>query len=83
MSGVGQDIREIENSVLEKERKLYSDISRGNYSLITKNLESIKSDLRYLSIIANGSPMDKRDNLKVMEFLRIHLEKLWDLSIPA
>ena len=83
MSSIGWEIRELENSILAKEEQLYSDISKGDYNSITKNLESIKSDLKYLSILANGSPMNKKDNLKVMEFLRIHLDKLWDLSIPA
>ncbi len=83
MSSIGWEIRELENSILAKEKQLSDDISNGNYNSITKNLESIKSDLKYLSILANGSPMNKKDNLKVMEFLRIHLDKLWDLSIPA
>ncbi len=83
MSSIGWEIRELENSILAKEKQLSDDISNGNYNSITKNLESIKSDLKYLSILANGSPMNKKDNLKVMEFLRIHLDKLWDLSVPA
>ncbi len=83
MSSIGWEIRELENSILAKEKQLSDDISNGNYNSITKNLESIKSDLKYLSILVNGSPMNKKDNLKVMEFLRIHLDKLWDLSIPA
>lgn len=83
MSSIGWEIRELENSILAKETQLYTDISKRNYNSISNNLESIKSDLKYLSILANGTPMNKKDNLKVMEFLRIHLEKLWDLSIPA
>ncbi len=83
MSSIGWEIRELENSILAKENQLSQDLSKGNYDSISKNLESLKSDLKYLSILANGSPMNKKDNLKVMEFLRIHLEKLWDLSIPA
>jgi len=43
----------------------------------------IESDLKYLSIVANGVPLDKKENMKIMEFLRIHHENMWNLSLPA
>jgi hypothetical protein len=39
--------------------------------------------LKYLSILANGAPIDKNEDRKIMDFLRIHYDYMKKLSIPA
>ena len=49
---------------------------------LKKSLSQLESNLKYLSIIANGAPINRKDR-KIMDFLRIHYNYLQKLSIPA
>ena len=50
---------------------------------IKKSLHQLESNLRYLSILANGAPINKNEDRKIMDFLRIHYDYLQKLSVPA
>ena len=45
--------------------------------------KQLESNLKYLSILANGASIDKNEDRKIMDFLRIHYENLQKLSLPA
>lgn len=82
MRSVHEDIVNLEKQILQTEDKLLDYIRSGYVDGIKKSLHSLDSDLKYLSILANGSPIDKNEDRKIMDFLRTHYEYLQKLSIP-
>ena len=50
---------------------------------IKKSIQQLESGLKYLSILANGAPIDKKEDQRIMDFLRIHYDNLQKFSIPA
>jgi len=50
---------------------------------IKKSIQQLESGLKYLSILANGVPIDKKEDQRIMDFLRIHYDNLQKFSIPA
>ena len=78
-----QEITNLQNEIVREEKKITDYTTKDDVKSVKKSIETIHSDLRYLSIIANGSPMDVTQNMKLREFLRIHFENLWRMRIPA
>ena len=78
-----QEIKNLQNEIVREEKKILDDSSKGNSKSVQKSITKIHSDLKYLSIIANGAPIDAKQNLKIREFLRIHFENLWRIQVPA
>ena len=70
------DILQLEDNIIEFLRLRYDE---G----VKKSLHQLESDLKYLSILANGAPIQKNEDRKIMEFLRIHYNYLQKLSVPA
>ncbi len=82
-SDVINDIKNLENEILQIENNII-EFLRFNYDEgIKKSLFHLESDLKYLSILANGVPLAKNEDRKIMDFLRIHYEYLQKLSVPA
>ncbi len=77
-----QQIISLENEIIKEELKI-SNTEKKDAKFVRKSLHVIESDLKYLSIVANGAPLEKKQNMKIMEFLRIHYENMWNLSLPA
>lgn len=77
---VRQDIKTLQVEIINHESKIIEFIHVGEYELAKKCLSKIESDLKYLSIIANGAPIDKNEDRKIMDFLRSHYECMRDLS---
>ena len=78
-----QDIKNLENDILQTEENIV-EFLRLNYDEgIRKSLHRLESNLRYLSILANGAPIDKNEDRKIMDFLRTHYDYLQKLSVPA
>ena len=50
---------------------------------VKKFTQQLESDLKYLSILANRDPIDKKEDRRIMDFLRIHYDNLQKLSIPV
>tara|TARA_B110001454_G_scaffold116043_1_gene108506 strand:- start:197 stop:388 length:192 start_codon:yes stop_codon:yes gene_type:complete len=50
---------------------------------IKKSLHQLESNLRYLSILANGAPINKNEYRKIINFLKTHYNYLQKLSVPA
>jgi len=71
-----KDILQIENNMIGFERMKYED---G----IKKSIQQLESDLKYLSVLANGAPIDKNEDRRIMDFLRIHYNNLQKLSIST
>jgi len=66
----------------EEERVAFATLNSDD-DAVSKSLTAIDSDLKYLSIVVNGAPIDKKVDRKTREFLRIHLENMWKLSLPS
>ena len=78
-----QNITNLENNILRLEDNII-EFSRLNYDEgIKKSLRQLESDLKYLSILANGAPIDKKEDRRIMDFLRTHYNYLQKLSVPA
>ena len=83
MDPTRQEIRNLEKEILHIEDNIV-EFLRLNYDEgIKKALKQLESNLKYLSILANGAPIDKNEDRKIMDFLRIHYENLQKLSVPA
>jgi len=66
----------------EEERVAFATLNSDD-DAVSKSLTTIDSDLKYLSIVVNGAPIDKKVDRKTREFLRIHFENMWKLSLPS
>ena len=76
ITNLKKDILQIEDNMIEFERLKYED---G----IKKSVQQLESDLKYLSVLANGAPIDKDEDRRIMDFLRIHYNNLHKLSIST
>jgi len=76
------EIKTLQNEILREENKIIDYTNTDNTKSMKKSIEIIHSDLKYLSIIANGAPIDAKQNMKIREFLRIHFENLRRMPIP-
>ena len=78
-----QDNIDLEDNILQVEDSII-EFLRLNYDEgIKKSLHQLESDLKYLSILANGAPMDKNEDRRIMDFLRVHYNYFQKLSVPA
>jgi len=76
ITNLEKNILQIEDNMEEFERLKYKD---G----IKKSIQQLESDLKYLSILANGAPIDKNEDRRIMDFVRIHYNNLQKLSIST
>jgi len=80
---IRQDIKSLENDILRMEDNII-EFLRLNYDEgIKRSLHRLESDLKYLSILANGAPIEKNVDRKIMDFLRTHYNYMQKLSVPA
>jgi len=78
-----QEIERLKKAIKAEEEKVALATQNSDDDTVSKSLASIDSDLKYLSIVVNGAPIDKKVDRKTREFLRIHLENMWKLSLPS
>jgi hypothetical protein len=78
-----QDIIDLENEILQIEENMVEFLRMKYEEGIKKSLQRLESNLKYLSILANGAPIEKNEDRKIMDFLRTHYNKLQKLSVPA
>ena len=77
------DIDNLENDIMMIENNILDFLRQNHDQELKKALRELKTDLKHLSIIANGIPLDKIENRKIMDFLRNHYNQLQKLSVPA
>ena len=76
ITNLEKNILQIENNMLEFERLKYEN---G----VKKSIQQLESNLKYLSVLVNGAPIDKNEDRRIMDFLRIHYNNLQKLSIST
>jgi len=80
---ISNDIINLERDILHIEETLVEFLNLKYEEGIKKSLHQLESNLRYLSILANGAPINKNEDRKTMDFLRTHYNYLQKLSVPA
>lgn len=62
------NIKNLEDEILRLEDNI-SEFSRLNYDEgIKKTIPQLQSNLKYLSVLANGAPVDSAEDRKIMNF---------------
>ena len=83
MNSTQQEIKNLEKEILKIEDNL-SEFLRLDYSEgIKKSLKQLESNLKYLSVLGNGAPIDKNEDRALMDFLRIHYDYLQKMSVTV
>ena len=82
-SDIRQDIKNLENEILQTEDNIIEFLGANYDEGVKKSLHQLESNLKYLSIIANGAPIEKKEDIKIMNFLRTHYNYMRKLSVPA
>jgi len=82
-SDTHHDIKNLEHDILQIEENIIEFLRLNYDDGIKKSLHQLESNLRYLSILANGTPINKKEDREIMDFLRIHYNYLQKLSVPA
>jgi len=82
-SDIRQDIKNLENDILQTEDNIVEFLGVNHNEGVKKSLRQLESNLKYLSIIANGAPIEKKEDIKIMNFLRTHYNYMRKLSVPA
>ena len=77
------DILNLENDIIHIEKSLIEFLNLKYEEGVKKSLHQLESNLRYLSVLANGAPINKTEDRKIMDFLRTHYNYLQKLSVPA
>ncbi len=78
-----EEIEKLKKEIESAEAKVSKAVQSNDDDSASKSLTAIESNLKYLSIVVNGAPLDKRDDRNIREFLRIHYENMCKLSLPA
>ncbi len=82
-ANIRQDIKNLKTDILQIEDNIVEFLGANYDEGIKRSLHQLESDLKYLSILANGAPIDKNEDRKIMDFLRTHYNNLQKLSVPA
>jgi len=82
-SDIRQDIKNLEDDILQTEDNIVEFLGVNYNEGVKKSLRQLESNLKYLSIIANGAPIEKKEDIKIMNFLRTHYNYMRKLSVPA
>ena len=82
-TNIYQEIKNLEDDVLQTENSIVEFLGMNYDEGIKRSLRQLESNLRYLSILANGAPINKNEDRRIMDFLRIHYNHLRKLSVPS
>ena len=82
-TNIHQEIKNLEDDVLQTENTIVEFLGMNYDEGIKRSLRQLESNLKYLSILANGAPINKNEDRRIMDFLRIHYNHLRKLSVPS
>ena len=78
-----QKIAELQKEVISIEERIAEYIRAEYREGVKASLHQLEADLKYLSILANGAPVNKEEDRKIMDFLRVHYSRLREYSIAT
>lgn len=71
-----QNIEDLENDILHIKNIILKSSQTHENELVKKSIGELRSDLKYLSVLANGAEIDKNEYKKIMVFLRVNYNYL-------
>jgi len=77
------EIKAFQRDIEREENKINDFTIKRDNDSVKNSIDKIHADLKYLSIIVNGVPIDPKDSMKIRNFLRIHYENLWRIPLRA
>ena len=80
-SSLHDEIKNLKQDIVNEERKINQAINHGNTDTAKKSLAQIDSDIKYLSIIANGAPINHKEDLEIRKFLIKHYQNKRNLTV--
>ena len=83
MNSTQQEIKNLEKEILKIEDSIYEFLRLDYSEGIKKSLKQLESNLKYLSVLGNGAPIDKNEDRELMNFLRIHYDYLQKMSVTV
>jgi len=78
-----KEVERLKEAIRAEEENVALATQRSDDATVSKSLASIDSNLKYLSIVVNGAPIDKKVDRTTRDFLRIHFENMCKLSLPS
>jgi len=75
-----KNIENLENDILQIENIILKFSQIHEKELVKKSIDELRSDLKYLAVLANGAEIDKIEFKKTMNFLREHYNYLQEQS---
>jgi len=82
-NNIHQENKNLEDDVLQTENTIVEFLGMNYDKGIKRSLRQLESNLRYLSILANGAPINKNEDRRIMDFLRVHYNHLRKLSVHS
>ena len=80
---IGHQITKLEKSIVGIEEEIAEYIQTGCHDEARKAMHRLETDLKYLSVLANGAPINKEEDRRIMDFLRIHYSRLRTYSLST
>ena len=78
-----EEIKELKREIIHQEHLVNQAIVQGKSDDVKKGLDRIDSDIKYLSIISNGAPIDKQEDNEIRRFLIKHFQIKRNLTVFA
>lgn len=80
VNDVRQNIKNLEKDILKTEYQIEEFIKFDYKQGIKNSIRQLEYNIKYLSILANGAPLDKNEDQELMNFLRNHYANLQKFS---
>ena len=78
-----EEIKELKREIVRQEHLVNQAIVQGKSDDVKRGLERIDSNIKYLSIISNGVPIDKQEDNEIRKFLIKHFQIKRNLTVFA
>ncbi|PIW33160.1 MAG: hypothetical protein COW27_01690 [Nitrosopumilales archaeon CG15_BIG_FIL_POST_REV_8_21_14_020_37_12] len=78
---IRQNIQTLKNDILKTENDIEEFLKFDYIKGAKRSIHQLELNLKYLSVIANGAPIDKTEDRDVMEFLMTHYIKLQKFTL--
>lgn len=78
---IRQNIQTLKNDILKIENDIEEFLKFDYIKGVKQSIHQLELNLKYLSVIANGAPINKAEDRDVMEFLMTHYIKLQKFTL--
>ncbi|MCV0372296.1 MAG: hypothetical protein K5793_01905 [Nitrosarchaeum sp.] len=78
---IRQNIQTLKNDILKIENDIEEFLKFDYIKGVKQSIHQLELNLKYLSVIANGAPINKAEDRDVMEFLMTHYIRLQKFTL--